>query len=172
MSRVGDGDGDEEFPNAWAFWHHREQQVLNGKRGRKALADLRDALHALPEKRLIARALCTVGRPAPVTPDYLGEEAELVREQGEGVCAVGAYAWFKRVQSGMDPDEAFRSLPLAADFEDPYATIDEGARAGLGVTLAWVLMSLNDDAAARLTPEDRYEHVLRWIDARLDLASG
>jgi hypothetical protein len=64
VSRFGDydGDGDDEFNgNGWAMWQKRAELALRGKRGRKALAELRDALMALPEKRLIEGALCTVG---------------------------------------------------------------------------------------------------------------
>jgi hypothetical protein len=52
VSRIGEG-------NEWAFWAHRAKQAQSSKRGLRAFAELREALLALPEKRLIARALCT-----------------------------------------------------------------------------------------------------------------
>lgn len=56
-----DYDGDDKYNgNGWAMWDKRAQLALAGKRGRKALADLREAILALPEKRLIGDALCTV----------------------------------------------------------------------------------------------------------------
>lgn len=42
------------------------QGMLRSERGRQALTELRDALHALPQHRLIEGALCTVGGPERV----------------------------------------------------------------------------------------------------------
>lgn len=76
MSRYRDGDDDDEF---WALNHGRWQRnaraVLKSKRGRKALATLREALQALPDHRLIEGALCTVGGPERV-PDVTDAEID------------------------------------------------------------------------------------------------
>lgn len=70
MSRFGDYDGDgEDYANGGDLWTARARMALEGKRGRAALADLRDALLALPEKRLISRALCTVDMDTRVTTE-------------------------------------------------------------------------------------------------------
>lgn len=67
MSRFIDGENDDEF---WALdqgrWRRNARATLKSKRGRKALAEIREALLALPEKRLIEGALCTVGGPERV----------------------------------------------------------------------------------------------------------
>ena len=102
MSRFYD-DYEEYFPNQGELWHANVQRALKGKRGRKALAELREALLALPDKRLIAGALCTVGgvekrvepRSDPRGWYRQDFEAKLDRE-GEGVCAIGAYLWLKK----------------------------------------------------------------------------
>lgn len=68
MSRFG-GDGDYEPVidkrgreiNTAGLWQGALKAALHSKRGRQALTDLREALMALPERRLIAGALCTVG---------------------------------------------------------------------------------------------------------------
>lgn len=173
MSRVGDYDGEESFNNEWAFWQRRIQMVLTGKRGRKLLGELREALEALPEKRLIANALRTVGEnPDAEEHQYDREDCrDLLERQGEGVCAVGAFAWYQRVKAGMDPDEAFRSLPYSPDYDGDYETITVGEKAGLGQTLAWVLMDLNDGRYEALTPEARYEAVMQWIDEKLSASA-
>src|ERR1700757_3269836 len=114
MSRFGDYDYDEEYANAAALWQANAKRALAGRRGRKALAELREALLALPEKRLIEGALCTVGeaRRDPSKAGYSrGDLMEKIERQGEGVCAIGAFVWFKKVKAGMDPQEAFESLP-------------------------------------------------------------
>src|SRR5580704_5658182 len=116
MSRGGcDNWDDENYPNEAAFWENRADMALRGKRGRKALADLKEALLALPEKRLVSRALSTVGVVSfsnDFRRDYIDE---LLAEQGVGVCAVGAYIWHQRVKAGESPDEAMRALPMLDD---------------------------------------------------------
>ena len=64
MSRYNDYDdydGEPEQILAQGRWEHNARVALKGKRGRKALTDLREALEALPQKRLIEGAVCTVG---------------------------------------------------------------------------------------------------------------
>jgi hypothetical protein len=174
MSRVDDdsGDYDGNFPNEWAFWERRTRQVMSGKPMRKALTELREALLALPEKRLISRAFSTVGKDNG-EPDHWGERRELLDTEGEGVCAVGAFVWHKRVKAGADPEQAMRDLPLLPDYDGcPDATADQGKAAGLSWTLAWLLMDRNDSAYEGMTPEERYDAYLAWIDAKLAAATA
>lgn len=176
MSRAGDGDYDENFPNEWAFWERRTRQVLNGKPGRKALAELREALLALPEKRLVANALSTVGKsdvPEHAAPWFASDHRALIEQQGEGVCAVGAFVWHQRVKAGVDPEQAMRDLPLNPDYDGtPEVTVETGKAAGLSWTLAWLLMSRNDDTFAKMTPEERYDAYLSWIDSKLSTSNA
>jgi len=176
MSRSGGDDYDdygEDFPNQSALWWANAERALRGKRGRKALADLREALVALPEKRLISNALSTVGKPEPEHRHAATEHRELLAEQGEGMCAVGAYAWYQRVKAGADPQEAMESLPLNADYDsDPWVTQLVGEKAGLAGVLAWQLMVRNDDTYEHLTPEQRYDAYLAWIDKELATSGG
>lgn len=178
MSRFDDDGCDEEwFPNASELWHANVVRALKGKRGQKALAELREALQALPQKRLIAGALCTVGgaerpdvrdRSDPhgyYRPDF---EAKLKKE-GEGVCAIGAFLWFKKVKAGADPQAAFDELPtlLDSDGDGGLETAEAGKAAGLTFTLAWQLAYRNDRAFDAMTPEQRYEAFMEWIDKQL-----
>jgi len=176
MSRVSDDYDDygSSFNNEAAFWDHRAKMALTGKRGRKALADLREALLALPEKRLVEGALCTVRAPERAGNDWQRADAEeKVSSEGEGVCAVGAYIWHKRVKAGMSPDEAFDSLPLLLDTDsDITETADAGQSAGLTWTLAYLLASRNDETYGPYTPEQRYERFMAWIDERLQVAGS
>ena len=59
-----------------AMWRGRVMSAIRGKRGQRLLIDLREALDAMPEKRLITRDLQT----------------------NEGVCALGAVG----VKRGVD----------------------------------------------------------------------
>lgn len=188
MSRVSEYDGEEGMPEA--MWEHNVRLALAGKRGQAALWNLRAALLALPEKRLIANALRTVGldpaaeawgdlEPSPglyslprrqhILDSLTGEYSELLKAQGEGVCAVGAYCWWMKMRrEHLSGDEAFAALPVLADFDAGiWQTVEEGRKAGLTRTLAWVLADLNDESLGTLTPEDRYIYVLAWIERRL-----
>ena len=184
MSRFSDDYSEENFPNEGALWHANAKRALRGRKGRKALAELREALLALPEKRLIEGALCTVGATAeaeamPETlpsfdgsrtiANYEREDLLEVVKQGEGVCAMGALAWYRKVKAGVDPQEAFTQLPrLLAEDGGDVETASLGERElGLTFTLAWTLASRNDETFGGLTPEARYEAFLTWIDERL-----
>lgn len=189
MSRGGDYGDDESWPNEGAFWWANAQRALRGRRGRKALAELREALLMLPEKRLVHSAVSTVSLkawaddlPDTVTsmrwggemyerPNYVKAEAlERCETEGVGVCAVGAYLLRKRVlELGEQPDEAMRALPSVSDIEG-YGldeTVTLGAEAGLTRTLAWLLADQNDETYGSCTPEERYERFLAWIDKQL-----
>jgi hypothetical protein len=209
MSRFndyGDDDGEGVPPE---FWEHNARLALKGRRGRKALAELREALFALPEHRLIDRALCTVGGADERVPTATMEEAgqyaadlveagadevsaqrcgeamlssrNLHRQElaeaieangGEGVCGLGAYLWYQRVKGGMDPQDAFASLPTVFD-ADPdgldglHETAELGKGAGLTFTLAWQLAYRNDETYGAMTPEGRWSAFVAWIDGEL-----
>jgi hypothetical protein len=171
MSRF-DGEGDcPDYSNASELWQANVRRALAGKRGKKALAELREALRALPEKRLISGALCTVGglsHPKAPTDGWCREELEdKLEEEGEGVCAIGAFLWHKKVKAGADPQAAFEELPLLLDFEhDAWETAEAGRRAGLTTTLAWDLAYRNDERFGG-TPEERYEAFMAWLDEQL-----
>jgi hypothetical protein len=206
MSRFTDYDNDDEN---WALnmgrWRHNARAALKGKRGRKALAELREALMALPEHRLIDSAVCTVGGVDGRLPEltdadvaryraeYAGRGAgeyagrwaegrrqdraeererltETIRKQGEGVCAVGAYLWYRKVKAGADPAEAFGTVPTVFEPDGHDAleeTADLGRDAGLTFTLAWELAYKNDETFGRMTPEERHAAFVAWIDAEL-----
>lgn len=175
MSRYIDWDGDDAIMS-YDLWEASARRALKGKRGRKALADLREALLALPEHRLISGALCT--RRTPEAAAALGRyELDVLNEHlqrdGSGVCGVGAYVWWQKVKAGMDPDAAFDSLPLLDDYGyDIEATAMAGQRAGLTYTLAWELAYRNDETYEGLTAEERWVKLMAWLDAELGISEG
>lgn len=182
MSRYYDCDyEDEDFPNQWAFYQKNAQAALKGKRGRKVLAELREALQALPEQRLISSALCTVdherrGRAyvhrldnGAVVDWGRRELDELVTEEGEGVCAVGALLWWRKVKAGVESVAAFEQLPtLMADDGGIEATAQRAAdEAHVVYSLAWQLAYKNDETFEDMTPEQRHAAFIAWIDGEL-----
>lgn len=180
MSRVSDYDYDEDFPNQAEFWQANAQRALKGKRGRKALAELREALLMLPEKRLVEGAVSTVALEAKYRDERDDNRTkrwalEKCAEEGPGVCAVGAYLMRKRVKElGETPEEAMAALPSHADVEDRYIedTAQLGADAGLTTYVAYELAYRNDETFGDCTPEQRYERFLAWLDAELEQARG
>ena len=198
MSRYSDYDDYDD--DNWALnmgrWEHNARVALKGKRGRKALAELREALMALPEHRLIEGAVCTVGAeqrkaellaeaerdkarmdeqyadkygPATLDTEAADELERHVNRDGEGVCAIGAYVWWRKVKAGADPAEAFASLPGLPDESDGLHETAELARdqAGMTLTLAWELAYRNDETYRSMTPEARHAAFIAWIDQQL-----
>jgi hypothetical protein len=76
---------DEGFPGQFELWQANCRRSISGKQGQQELIQMREALLALPEKRLI--------------------HGLLANEQGE-VCAIGAYARHKGIDiSKFDPED-------------------------------------------------------------------
>jgi len=72
-------EGEPEQILAQGRWDRNARAVLRSKRGRKALAEIREALMALPEHRLIEGAACTIGDVEtryPAITDAEMEQAE------------------------------------------------------------------------------------------------
>ena len=156
MSRFNmDGCDSQEAMWAWIRWEGRRKKVLNGKPGKAALQDLERALLVMPHKRLIEGALC---------------------DGKTGVCAMGAWLYRRYVDQGMRPRDAWRKLqvegiPKGGQWfddgvgEELQRSIDLGARdLGITKTLAEIVAYTNDeDVSWHLTPEKRYEEVLRRV---------
>ncbi len=74
---------DEDFPGQFELWHGNCEKSLRGRKGQIELQALREALLALPGKRLILGSL---------------------QDEEGGVCAVGVYARHKGLDlSKFDP---------------------------------------------------------------------
>lgn len=137
-------DGDwEAMP--YEMWQHNLELAIGGKRGQAALRELRDALVALPERKLISGALCRVNPAGPPT-----------------FCVVGALAYHKRTKLGERPEEVIESL--LGDDIGPEETAQAGRRIGLVWTLAWELGFKNDEEYRGLTDEQRFEKFLAWTE--------
>lgn len=76
----------------------------------------------------------------------------LVDDEG-GVCAVGAYARHKGLSlSNFDPEDE---------------TDEVGIEAGMPRLVAWKVVEMNDIQFNSLTPEQRYEKMLSWVESKL-----
>lgn len=145
MSRFECLDYDDEGV-PWQFWEVIVSRALGSERGQEALADMEEALLALPERKLI--------------------EGHLAKD--DGVCGIGALVAHKRAKDrGIAIHEAIAELAEeAADEEfsyDPNRTADAGVQVGLRSSVAWHLAYLNDEQFRDLSPDDRYEKMLAWV---------
>lgn len=127
--------------NIWAGirWAGAAKKAIYGKKGQALLRELEAALLALPEPKLI--------------------DDEFATSEGD-VCALGALAKAR----GFDANDM-----VYWEVEPETAQ----AKLGMTFTLAWEIISQNDDGpfpgygAYRWTPEQRYQHVLRWVRQHL-----
>lgn len=164
MSRFGDGDADGAMPIE--LFRANVDRALKGKRGQRALRELRRALLALPEPKLIKGALCDV--------TYADDDEDQERPQPAGFCAIGALAFMKRQEKGEELTkilEALRQNPEDDYCENELETIQEGERQGLVNCLAYEFAWTNDEGLNQwreeITPEERFKRMLAWIDERI-----
>ncbi len=100
MSRHEYTDDCDDDPLAFGRWRAQVASAIRGRRGQKLLRDLRDALDAMPEKKLIAEELVTV--------------------DGQ-VCALGAVGRARGVcMTGIDPEDSGKVAGLF-DIAEPLA---------------------------------------------------
>jgi len=151
MSRAGyrdDYDGEGPPPE---FWYRAIENAIHGKRGQQFMRDLRDALDAIPTKRLIA--------------------SELRDSDGE-VCALGSVG----VRRGVDMSKLLR--PPECDEEgweiDWECDVHEnsellGSWFNIAPGLAREVMFQNDDGnyAPVETPEHRWVRMRNWVAEQL-----
>jgi hypothetical protein len=144
MSRFGD-DNEEGLP--WELWQNVMSRVLIGKKAQTALAEIEEALLALPDRRIIR--------------DHLAADGS--------VCAVGLYCAKRRAdQKGIDLTAAIAEMQDERDgYESSYDTMLAGRDAGMDANLAWHLGFLNDEEWHSMTPEQRYERLLSFVQNAL-----
>jgi hypothetical protein len=144
MSRFDYDDGDWDY-GRFMLWERAMQNALSGRRGQAALADLEQALLALPEPRLIE--------------GYLAKDGE--------VCAMGALVAAKRVAAGEDRAAVLAELERLSpeeSWEAPDVTASIGRQyGGMAYAMAWRIAELNDEDCRAYTPEQRFEKVLAWV---------
>jgi hypothetical protein len=99
MDRHGYVDDCDDDPLALGRWRAQVASAIRGRRGQKLLRDMRDALDAMQEKRLIAEDL---------------------EHEGE-VCALGAVGCARGIDMfGIDPEDT-RRVAATFDIAEPLA---------------------------------------------------
>jgi hypothetical protein len=93
VSRISYSD-DEDYPGQFELWQANCRRSLRGKEGQAELLVLREALLAIPDKRLIVN---------------------LLTDEEGGVCAIGAYAKRKGLDlAKYDPEYATDEVGIEA----------------------------------------------------------
>lgn len=163
MSRCSD-DFEPEYPNAQELWTANLKRLIAGKNGQRWLREIEAALLALPKPRLIEGALCREGEVClvgAVAAHRLRQGHEL---KGPGYTGTSVASRMARTVRTLDDLEA-ATHTIDSDYETA-----EFAAASLGMakTLAYELVWQNDEAVSPDdTPENRYEHALRWVRSQM-----
>lgn len=147
-----DFDGGDEGGMPSALWWATIRRAQNSPRGQKFLAELEEALLALPAKRLISGAVIEDGEVCAIGSLLLhrANQGRLQLKEGKGNP--------RRSVLTEDLEETFRYIDNEWDMYD-LATRIEQAR-----TLVWRIAYANDEqCSTRATPEERYEHVLQIV---------
>src|ERR1035441_8731849 len=83
-----DDDMDEDEGRAWTeSWDRKVREAMRSDEGRAHLAAISEALLALPEKRLISGAMCTVGGVDAKLPEIGEEEMAQIAARSAAWCA-------------------------------------------------------------------------------------
>ncbi len=132
MSRSGYNDDCEQWD--LIRWRGAVKSALRGKRGQAFLREMRDALDALPEPRLVSHELV-------IFDD----------EKIGGVCAIGSVGVARGVDLGaLDPED---SKGIAAAFGIANAMVRE---------IEYINDELGPYCGGE-TPEDRFTRVRNWV---------
>lgn len=147
MSRDWEGEDDSDYAALnYGRWERNMKVVFKSKKGKKFLQEMKEALEAMPVKKLIYGSLC----------EYRineNEEPEVV------ACAIGVYA----ISKGMNYNH------LLDDPEDAWSTVEIGQSFGMTQTLAWAIGYTNDSNYHYLeTEEQRWQRVYNWVCKTLD----
>jgi len=160
-----DYDDDGERHITARMWEWNLSRALTSAKGQARLKEFKQALLAVPGHRLATDRIATL--------------------DGD-VCAIGAYAAYKRMQQGQTWAEATADLnqtfhPLShsiwkdgsehvyEDEADAWQTQELGMReCGLNATLAWFIGYANDEGEFwALHPEQRWWKAYAWTCERL-----
>lgn len=139
MSRLECGDGDNP---SYLLWESNVRRGMQGKRGQAFLRELRDILLAMPEKRLV--------KDDWITPQ-------------DDVCILGAYLRAK--DPTVTPDRADH---INGQFEGDEGPDRFASMFNLPRCMCWDIEYRNDNEyVVGLTPEDRYAHMLKYIEKHI-----
>lgn len=182
MSRIPEGEcDDEESTRRWALQRANTARQIKSKGGQAFLRELLAALEALPSKRLIEGAIakgdtvCALGALALQRRVAAGEDRQAVLAElashnvdPNHIDFDGEYIWDWAVDALAAPSMIAWEIPAEND--------DDGREF---VASAWSEETSEDGRIREevtnlwreITPEARYERMVRWLRAHLKEAT-
>ena len=133
---------DEDFGGQHKLWQANCRRSINGRKGQRALREMEQALLSMPVKHIYRDVLV----------DSTGE-----------VCAIGAMMVQQHIDVGMSREQA---IAACCDL-DPSNTEEIGVAIGIPRMVAWSIAVENDDEWHIRPPKRRYEHLLSWVQERI-----
>lgn len=152
-SRYADCDDAIEDWLAYGRYRARVMSHLRGQYGRAGLIRLREALLAMPERKLAQGVVVLNGE----------------------CCAIGALAIHQHVQaSGLSWDAAaiVVQAEIGTDYQDRLVSEDVGVQHGLDALAASEVAYVNDEECYYRTQEERWQDMVDWIDTLLAGGAG
>lgn len=124
-------------------WDAQLRKCIVGKRGHQGLITLRDALVAMPEKRLERQVYVSAG----------------------SVCALGALAVYERTKThDLSWDLAAEVVEReSAESIDPLNMYSYATAVGIARTLAGEIVHINDNYIDGEEPEARWQRIHAWV---------
>ncbi len=148
MGRIEYGEYGDPVAN---LWQATAKRALGGKRGQAALMEIRDALLAMPSRRLMKDEWAAGGE----------------------VCALGAVDVHRHMRNGMSWESARLIVEHTVEekpwqFDESFE-VEETAQLRLGYTrtLVWEVMEKNDEQFENMSPEQRWGSMLRWVEEKI-----
>jgi hypothetical protein len=149
---------DDEYEGSYALhmgrWERLRRVVWTSKRGQKALRDVEAALLALEPKELYEDSFARAG--------FDEEEGQVYPPE---VCVLGAYAAYKL----QDKPEAdfIDELERADLIDNDWEQAEYASKFGMTHTMAWLLMEKNDETYGSMSPHERYDAMLAFVQSKL-----
>lgn len=187
MSRFSDSGYEYDGPAiTWEMWERNVRLALGSTRGQAALAQVEEALLALPAPRLVRGHLvakdqvCTVGAllvHRRATEEHRTTEEIIALLSADVYCtcthdrtahpADGPCTATWQSYAPGRPTVACECSAYEVDDDDENGGLADtkgaGVAMGLTPTLAEHLAYLNDEEFRSCTPEERYARVLAWV---------
>ena len=137
MGRSGYTD---DFDDNWGLikWRGQVSSAIRGKRGQAFLRELRDALDAMPEKRLVKSA-----------------DGEIVNDEGD-CCALGSVALARGMPNAQELDSTDHEL-MADTFNVAHQLVQE---------VEWMNDEWFGEYSKK-TPEDRWHWMRDWVGKKI-----
>lgn len=121
------------------MWRGRVMSAIRGKRGQKMLIELRSALDAMPQKRLVSRAL--------------------QRKDGD-CCAIGAVCASRNIDyTEHEDDDEYDLQELNSEIAGSLDVAE---------CLVQEIEYENDEGAYDETPEQRWTRMRAWCDKHIE----